>query len=133
MKLMQSYCKAYRICKGSSCMGHQLVMWIDIILRKPKVHLRYKSMVSKVAIQGGTPQRRPNMEPRDIQSNNSLVRKLTTPRNCVVVRLVHIPRGEGRRGNIPRAMTLNILRNPSHPFLMGILKRGKKKKFCYSA
>jgi hypothetical protein len=35
-------------------MGQQLVMWIDIILRKPKVHPRYKSMVLKVATQGGS-------------------------------------------------------------------------------
>jgi hypothetical protein len=40
------------------------VMWIDIILRKPKVHLRYKSMVLKIATQEEAPQRRPNMEPR---------------------------------------------------------------------
>jgi hypothetical protein len=90
-------------------------------------------MVLKVATQGGAPQRRPNMEPRDIQQKNPLVRKLTTPRNCLVVRLFHIPRGEERRGNIPRAMTLKILRNPNHPLSIKKLKRGKKQKFGYLA
>jgi hypothetical protein len=47
------------------------------------------------------------------------------------VRLIHIPRGEERRGSIPRSMTLNILRNPNHPLLMEKLKRGKKQKFGY--
>jgi hypothetical protein len=86
-------------------------------------------MVLKVATQGGSPQRRPNMEPRDIQWNNTLVRKLTAPRNFLVVILVHILRGEEIRGNIPRAMTLKNLRNPNHLLLMEKLKRGNKKKF----
>jgi hypothetical protein len=90
-------------------------MWADIILRKLKFHLRYESMVLKVATQGGTPQRSPNMEPRSIQRKNPLVRKLITPRNLLVEKLVHIPRGEERRGNISRAMTLKSLRNPNHP------------------
>jgi hypothetical protein len=68
-----------------------------------------------------------------IQLKNPLVRKLTTPRNCLVVRLVHILRGEERRGNIPRAMTLKSLRNPNHPLSMEKLKRGKKQKFGYLA
>jgi hypothetical protein len=71
------------------------------------------------------------MDPRHIQRKNPLVRKLKTPSNFLVVRLVHIPRGEERRGNIPRAMTLNILINPNHPLSMEKLKRGKKKMFGY--
>jgi DNA polymerase III alpha subunit (gram-positive type) len=51
----------------------------------------------------------------------------------LVVKLVHIPRGEERRGNIPRAMTLKSLRNPNHPLSMEKLKRGKKQKFGYLA
>ena len=66
-KLMQSYCKSYQIYKGSCNMDQHLVTWIDIILREPKLHLRYKIMVLKVATKGGTPQRRPKMESRDIQ------------------------------------------------------------------
>jgi hypothetical protein len=131
LKLMQSYCKSYQIYKDNYNMDEQLVMWTNIILRKPKVHLRCKIMVLKVAKQGGAPQRRPNMEPRDIQRKNPLVRKLTTPRNFLVVKLVHLPRGEEIRGNIPRDMTLASLRKPNHPLLMEKLERGKKQKFGY--
>jgi hypothetical protein len=126
---MQSYCKSYQIYKGSYNMDWHPFIWTNIILRKLKVHLRYKSMVLKVATQGGAPQRRPDMEPRDIQRDNPLARKLTTPRNFLVARLVHIPRREERRGNIPRAMTLRSLINPNHPLSMEKLKRGKKQKF----
>jgi hypothetical protein len=94
LKLMKSYYKAYHIYRGSCNMDQQPVMWTNIILRKLKVHLTYKSMVMKVARQGGEPQRRPNMEPRDTQRKNPLVRKLTTPRNLLVEKLVRIPRGE---------------------------------------
>ena len=110
-------------------MDQQPVMWKYIILRKLKVHLIYRSMVMKVATQGGAPQRRLNMEPRDANQKNPLVRKMTTPRNLLVAKLVHIFRGEERRGNIPRAMTLKSLRKPNHPLSMEKLKRGKKKKF----
>jgi hypothetical protein len=106
-------------------------MWIDIILRRPKVHLRYKSIALKVATQGGAPQRRPNMDPRDTQRKNPLVNERTTPRNLLVERLVHIPRAKERRGNIPRAMTLKILRNPNHPLSMEKLIREKKHRFGY--
>ena len=78
-------------------MDQHLVTWTYIILRKPKVHLRYKIMVLKLATQGGEPQRSSNMEPRDIQQNIPLVRKLTNPRNFLVVRLAHIPIGEETR------------------------------------
>jgi hypothetical protein len=73
----------------------------------------------------------PNMDPRDTQRNNSLVRKLTTPRNLLVQKLFHIPKGEERRGNIPRPMTLKSLRKKNHPLSMEKLKMGKKKKFGY--
>jgi hypothetical protein len=68
-------------------MGQQLVMWTDISPRKPRVHLRYKSMALKVATQEEAPQRRPNMEPRGmltsrIHLENPLVRELKAPRNC---------------------------------------------------
>jgi hypothetical protein len=112
-------------------MDQQPLMWTYIIIRKPKVHMRYKIMVLKVSPQGGGPQRRPNMDPRDIQRKNPLVRKLTTPRNFLAMRLVHIPRGEERRGNIPRVMTLKSLRKSNHPLSMEKLKRGKKQKFFY--
>ena len=69
------------------------------------------------------------MEPRETQRKNPLVRKLTTLRNILVEKLVHIPKGGETRGNIPRAMTLKILRNPNHPLSMEKLKRGKKQKF----
>jgi hypothetical protein len=131
LKLTQYYYKSYNIYKGSYNMDWQPVMWINIILRKTKVHLRYKRMVLKVATQGGSPQRRPNMEPRDTQWKNPLVRKLTTLQKLLVAKLVHIPRGEERRGNIPRAMTLKSLRKPNHPLSMEKLKRGKKKNFGY--
>jgi hypothetical protein len=113
-------------------------MWTDIGPRKPRVHLRYKNMILKVETQEEAPQRRPNMEPRGMLTSrthleNPLVRELTAPRNCPVVRLVHILRGEERGRNIPRAMTLKSLRNPSHPLLMGRLKRGKKHKLGYLA
>jgi hypothetical protein len=98
-------------------------MWTDIILREPKVHLRYKSMDLKIATQEEAPQRRPNMEPKGmlasrIQLKNPLVRELTTPRNYLAVRLVYILRGEERGGNIPEAMTLKRLRNINHPLSM---------------
>jgi hypothetical protein len=107
-------------------MVQQPITWIDIILRKPKVHLRFKSMVLKVATQGEAPQRRPNMEPRDIQRRNPLVRKLTTPKNCLVVRLVHIPRGEERRGNIPRAMYPEDFKKAKPPTFDGEIKKGEE-------
>jgi hypothetical protein len=88
-------------------------------------------MVLKVATQGGAPQKSPNMEPRDTQWNNPLVRKLTTLRDILVAKLVHIPKGEEKRGNIPSAMTLKSLRNPNHPLSMEKLGRGDKKKFGY--
>ena len=71
------------------------------------------------------------MESRDTHWKNPLVRKLTNPRNHLVVKLVHIPRGEERRGKIPGSMTLNILRNTNHPLLMEKSKREKKKNFGY--
>jgi hypothetical protein len=123
---MQSYCKDYHIYKGSYNMDQQLVMWTNSILRKLRVHLRYASMVPKVDTQGGAPQRRPKMEPRDTHRKNPLVRKPTTPRNILVAKQVHIPRGRERRGNIPRAMTLKSLRKPNHPLSMERLKMGKK-------
>ena len=110
-------------------MNRQLVLWRDIILRKLKVHLRYESMVLKVATQGGPPQRRLNVELRDTHRKNPLVRKITTPRNLLVENLVHIPKGKERRGNILRVMTLKSLRKPNHPLLMERLRRGNKNKF----
>jgi hypothetical protein len=68
---MQSYCKVYQIYKGNYNMVQLPVMWTCIILRKLQVHLRYKSMVWKVATPGGAPQGRPNMEPRDTHGNSS--------------------------------------------------------------
>jgi hypothetical protein len=103
-------------------------MWTNIILRKLQVHLRYKSMVLKVATPGGAPQGRPNMEPRDTHRKIPLVRTLTTPRNLLVEKLVPIPRREERRGNIPRVMTLKNSRNPNHPPSMERLRRGKKQE-----
>jgi hypothetical protein len=107
------------------------VMWIGVILRKLQVDLRYRSMVLKVATPGGEPQRRPNMEPRDIQWNIPLVRTLTNPRNLLVVKLVPILRQEERRGNIPRVLTLKNSRNLNHPPSMERLRRENKKKFGY--
>jgi hypothetical protein len=130
---MQSYYKVYQIYKGNCNMVQLPVMWTGIILRKLQVHLRYISMVLKVATPGGAPQRRPNMEPRDIQWKIPLVRTLTTPRNLLVVKLVPILRQEERRGNIPRVVTLKNSRNPNHPPSMERLRRGKKHNFGYSA
>ena len=73
-------------------MDQQTTMWTDIILRRPKFHLIYKSMVLKVATLGGAPQRSPNMDPRYIQWNIPLVRTLTTPRNLLVEKIVPILR-----------------------------------------
>jgi hypothetical protein len=64
-----------------------------------------------------------------IHLENPLVRDLKAPRNFPVVGPTHILIGEEIRGNIPRAMTLKNLRNPSHPLLMGRLKSEKKYKF----
>jgi hypothetical protein len=114
-------------------MDQHPVMWTDIILRKPKVHLIYKRMALKVATQGEAPQRRPNMESRDTHWNNPQVRKLTTPRNLLVEKIVHISKGEEIIRNIPRAMTLKSSRKPNHPLSMDKLGRGKKQKFeCLS-
>ena len=74
-------------------------------------------MALKVARQGGAPQRRPNMETRD------------TLKNILVDKIVHIPRGKERRGNIPRVMIQKSSRNPNHPLSMEKLRRGKKQKF----
>ena len=106
-------------------------MWTDITLRKLQVHLRYKIMVLRVATLGGAPQRRPNMEPRDIHWKIPLVRILTTPRNLLVEKLVPILIKEEIRGNIPTVVTLKNSRNPNHLPSMEILIRGKKKKFGY--
>jgi hypothetical protein len=68
-----------------------------------------------------------------IHLKNPLVRKMTAPKNCLAVRLVHTLRGEERVGNIPMDMNLKSLRNPNHPCLMEKLKRGNKQKFgCLS-
>ena len=130
---MQFYCRAYQIYKGSCNMDQKKIMWTNIIQRKPRVHLRYIIMTLKVATQGGAPQRRPNMEPRDIQWKIPLVRTLTTPRNLLVVKLVPILEQEERRGNIPRVMTLKILRNSNHPLSMERLRTGKNYKFGFLA
>jgi hypothetical protein len=100
---MQSYCKVYHIYKYNYKMVQLPVMWTGTILRKIQVHLRYKRMVRKVATPRGEPQEIPNMESRDTHQNVSL-RKLTTPRNLLVEKLVPIPRREERRGNIPRVI-----------------------------
>jgi hypothetical protein len=73
------------------------------------------------------------MEPRNTHQKNPLVRKLTTSRNILVEKLVHIPRGEERRGNIQRVMTLKNLIKPNHPLSMEKLRRGKNHKFGYLA
>jgi hypothetical protein len=86
-------------------------------------------MALKVATQGGAPQRSSSMDPRDTHQDNPLVRKLTTPRNLLVEKLVFIPRGKERRGNIPRATIFKSSRNPNHPPLMEKLRRAKKQKF----
>jgi hypothetical protein len=95
-------------------------------------------MAMKVATKEETPKISPSMEPRGmltsiILMNNPLLRELTTPRKCPSVILVHILIGEERGGNTPRVMTLKSLRNPSHPLLMGKLKRGKKHNLGYLA
>jgi hypothetical protein len=51
--------------------------------------------------------------------------------NLLVAKLVHIPKGKERRGNIPRAMTLKSLINPNPQLSMEKLRRGKKKKSSY--
>jgi hypothetical protein len=107
-------------------------MWTCITLRKLQVHLRYRSMVLKVATTGGEPQRRPNMELTDIQWKIPLVRTLTTPRSLLVKKLVPILRREERRENIPRVVSMKNSRNPNPPPSMEILRRGKKQKFGYS-
>jgi len=95
-------------------------------------------MVLKVSKKGEEPKRRHNMEPRDmiiprIQLKNHVLKKLTTLRSCLVVRLVHIMRGEEIRGNIPISVTLKSLRKPNYPLSMDKLKRGKKNKLGYLA
>jgi hypothetical protein len=69
------------------------------------------------------------MEPRDTHRKNPLVRKLKNPRNLLVSKLVHIPRGKERRGNIPRVMTLKSSRNPNQPLSMEKLIKGKTHNF----
>jgi hypothetical protein len=129
---MQSYCKVYQIYKDNYNMVQLPVMWIGTILRKLQVHMRYKSMVWKVATLGGEPQGRPNMESRDTHWNVSL-RTLTTLRNLIVEKLVPILKREERRGNTTRVVTLKNSRKPNHPPSMERLRRGKKQKFGYSA
>jgi hypothetical protein len=63
-------------------------MWTDTIIIKIHIHLRHISMVLKVDTPGGAPQRRPNMEPRDIQWKIPLVRTLANPRNILVEKIV---------------------------------------------
>jgi hypothetical protein len=60
----------------------------------------------KVATQGGSTQIRPNLELRYTHRKKPLVRKMTTARNIIVEKLVHIPKREEGRGNIPRFMSL---------------------------
>ena len=68
--------------------------------------MRYKRMSLKVATQGGAPQRKPNMEPRDTHWKNNMVRKMTTPRNILVEKLAHILKGKARSESIPKFVTL---------------------------
>jgi hypothetical protein len=112
------------------------IMWTDIILRNTKFYPRYKNMAMKITSEEEAPQRRPGMEPRSmltsrIHPKNPLVRKLIVPRNCLAVGLVQIFRGEERRENVLRAVTLKSLRKPSHPLLIGRLRRGEKHKIGY--
>jgi hypothetical protein len=90
-------------------------------------------MVLKVATPGEAPQRRPNMEPRDIQWKIPMAKTLKTPRNIIVAKLVPIPTKEEIIGKIPRVMTLKSSGNPNHRPSMERLKRGKKNNFGYSA
>jgi hypothetical protein len=101
-------------------------------IKKNPIPPEIQSMFLKVATPGRAPQRRPNMEPRDIQWNIPLVRTLATPRNILVEKLVPILRQEERRGNIPRSVTLKNSIKTNHPPLMERLRRGKNKKFGYS-
>jgi hypothetical protein len=103
-----------------------------MILIKLQVHLRYKSMVLKVDTPRGELERRPNMEPINVQCNIPLVRTLTTLRNLLVATLVPILGQEERRENIPRVVTMKNSRNPNPPPSMERLRRGKKKNFGYS-
>jgi hypothetical protein len=78
------------------------------------------------------------MEPRNILTSrvhlkNPLARKLIVPRNCLTLRLVHLFRGEEKGENELISMVLESLRNPRHPFFMGILRRGEKKNLGYLA
>ena len=93
--------------------------------KKTQVHLRYKSMVRKVATPEGAPQGRTNMDPRDTHRNIPL-RTLTTPRDILVAKLVPNIRRKERRGNIPRVMTPKSLRKPNCPPSMEKLRRGKR-------
>jgi hypothetical protein len=93
-------------------------------------------MALKIETREEAPQIRPFMEPRSMLTSrvhlkNPLGRKLIVPRNSLAVRLVHLFRVEEKGENELRAMALESLRNPSHPFLMGRLRRGKKKNLGY--
>ena len=67
------------------------IMWKDTIPIKLQVHLRYKSMVHKVATPIGTSQGMLNVDPRDTHWNIPL-RPPTNPRDLLVEKLVPIPR-----------------------------------------
>jgi hypothetical protein len=135
---MQLYYKAYQIYKGSYSMGQHLVMWMDIILIKTKVHLRYKNMALKVTTREEAPQRRNIMEARCMLTSrthlkNPLVSEHITPRNFLVVKPVHPFRGEERGERVLRFMTLKSLRKIIHPLLIDRLRRRKKQDLGYLA
>jgi hypothetical protein len=93
-------------------------------------------MAPKITTQEEAPQIRFDMEPRSmltsrIHMKNPLVRELIVLRNCLLVGVTHLFKGEERGEIMLRVVTLKSLRNQSHPLLMGILKRGKKHKLSY--
>jgi hypothetical protein len=64
------------------------------------------------------------MEPRGMPNSkthlkNPLVKEHKAPRSYLVVKLVHMLRGEERGESTPRVVTLKNLRKPSHPILTG--------------
>jgi hypothetical protein len=84
-----------------------------------------------VATLRGVPRGRSNLEAGDTNRESPLERKLATPRDLLVAKLVRILKGKERRESIPKVMILKNSRNPNHPLSMEILRKGKRHKLGY--
>jgi hypothetical protein len=108
------------------------VMWKHIILRKLQIHMRYKSIVVKVANTRRRTSKKAQHGPKRHSMEYSSREDTDKSKESSSGNAVPILRQEERRGNIPRVVTLKNSRNPNYPPSMQRLRRGKEQRFGYS-